>query len=273
VAKDINLNSKEWCDLVFEGKNHSYGAYNMRETSTKRHIVAFVIGILFVAFVAFLPTLIETVKSLAPKERMTDVTELSNLKMDEQKLKEQDIIHKEEAPPPVPLRSTIKFTAPVITDAADVKEEDEMKSQEDLQQSQKTVSIKDIVGTDDEHGVDIADLQQHKVAVQEEKPLYGVEQMPEFPGGEAEMIKFISDNLHYPASATEMGIEGRVTIRFVVTKTGEVTDVEVLRGLDPACDREAMRVVKLMPKWIPGRQNGRNVPVYFTLPVMYKIQR
>jgi protein TonB len=147
-----------------------------------------------------------------------------------------------------------------------------MKSQKDLLESKVQISMADVKGNDEEHGVDIADLQQHKEII-EEKPLYGVEQMPQFPGGEDELFKFISDNLHYPAAASELGIEGRVTIRFVVSKTGAVTNVEVIRGLDPACDKEAIRVVRMMPNWIPGRQNGRNVPVYYTLPILYKLQK
>ena len=272
MAKEIDLNSQEWCDLVFEGKNKSYGAFYMRKSSSKRHIYAFVLCILFVVFVAFLPSLIETVKkNLIPKEAMTEKTVLSDLKLEDQ-LKEEQIIHKEQAPPPVPLKSTIRFTPPVIADASEVSDEDQMKSQEDLMQSKVTISRQDVVGNDEEHGVDIADLQEHKVIV-EDKPLYGVEQMPQFPGGEEELFKFISDNLHYPAAASELGIEGRVTIRFVVSKTGAVTNVEVIRGLDPACDKEAIRVVKMMPNWIPGRQNGRNVPVYYTLPILYKLQK
>jgi TonB family C-terminal domain len=272
VAKEINLNSQEWCDLVFEGKNQQYGAYYMRKTASKRHIWAFGLGILLVVFIAYLPTLIETVKSsLIPKQSMTEVTALSDLKMEDQ-VKEENIVHKETAPPPPPMKSTIKFTPPVIADASEVTDADEMKSQQDLQTSKVTISVADVKGTDEEHGVDIADLQEHKVIV-EEKPIYGAEQMPTFPGGEEELMKFIGNNLRYPTSASEMGIEGRVTIRFVVSKTGEVTNVEVIRGLDPACDKEAIRVVKMMPNWIPGRQNGRNVPVYFTLPVLYRLQK
>jgi len=272
VAKDINLNSADWCDLVFEGKNKNYGAYRMRMTSSKRHFIAFGVIVLFTAFLAILPVLIKTVsEALNKRDQMTEVTALSDLKLEDQ-VKEENIIHKEEAPPPPPMKSTIKFTPPVITDAADVTDADEMKSQEDLQTSKVTISVADVKGTDEEHGVDIADLQQHQVIV-EEKPLYGVEQMPQFPGGEAELMKFIGDNLRYPAAASELGIEGRVTIRFVVSKTGQVTNVEVIRGLDPACDKEAIRVVKLMPNWIPGRQNGRNVPVYFTLPILYRLQK
>lgn len=107
----------------------------------------------------------------------------------------------------------------------------------------------------------------------EEKPLYGVEQMPQYPGGEKALMLFIGQNLRYPKSAADGKIEGRVTVRFVVGKTGEVSDIVIIRGLDPACDNEALRVVKMMPRWIPGRQDGKAVPVYFTLPILYRLQK
>jgi len=115
-------------------------------------------------------------------------------------------------------------------------------------------------------------MAQKEVAL-EDKPVYGVEQMPQFPGGDEALLKFIKDNLKYPSSAAEKGIEGRVTVRFVVDRSGDVTDVTVIRGLDPVCDQEAVRVVKLMPKWTPGMTNGRTVPVYYTLPVVYRIRK
>jgi protein TonB len=273
MAKDINLTSSEWTDIIFEGKNKEYGAYRMRQTSAKRHYVAIVVMLIVVVFVAILPSLIEAVKSKDKIDNVSGVTELSNLKLEDQ-VKEQDIIRQQEATPPPPLKSTIKFTPPVITDAKDIKEEDEMKSQTELNESKVTVSVADVKGTDDKHGVDIADLKDHKVVVQEEeeKPFVGVEQMPQFPGGERELMGFLSKNLKYPTIAAENGIQGRVTLRFVVSKTGEITDVNIIKGLDPSCDKEAVRVVKTMPKWIPGKQNGRNVPVYYTLPVVFRLQ-
>lgn len=102
---------------------------------------------------------------------------------------------------------------------------------------------------------------------------YGVEKMPQFPGGDEELLKFIKENLRYPKVAAEVGIEGRVTIRFIVNRNGDVTDVKVIRGIDASCDKEAIRVVNMMPKWTPGRQNGQNVPVYYTLPIVYKLQK
>ncbi len=106
-----------------------------------------------------------------------------------------------------------------------------------------------------------------------EKPEFGVEVMPQFPGGENALMAFIKNNLRYPHNSAKVGIEGRVIIRFVVTKTGKVSDIKVIRGLDAACDAEAVRVINLMPNWIPGIQKGKPVNVYYTLPFVYKLQR
>lgn len=271
MAKDIDITSSEWCDIVFEGKNKNYGAYYMRRTSGQRNVKGFLFILLFAIVVACLPTLIETVKEMTKnQEKMVESTVLSDLKLEDQ-VKEENIIRQTEAPPPPPLKSTVKFTEVEITDE-DIAEGQEIKSQEELSSSKTQISVADIKGTDEEHGVDIADLEENKVIV-EEKPFTTVEQMPQFPGGEEELMKFILGNLHYPSVAKEVGIEGRVIIRFVVSKTGDVTNVEVLRGLDPSCDKEAKRVVQMMPKWIPGKQNGRSVPVYFTIPIVYRLAK
>jgi protein TonB len=107
----------------------------------------------------------------------------------------------------------------------------------------------------------------------EGKPLTMAEEMPQFPGGEAALIIFIKENLRYPSVSAQNGIEGRCIIRFVVDKDGNVTNVESIRGLDEACDAEAIRVVKGMPKWKPGRQKGENVPVYYTIPIVFRLQK
>ena len=86
-------------------------------------------------------------------------------------------------------------------------------------------------------------------------------------------MKFINDNIRYPIPAQEAGIQGRVVIRFVVSKTGEIRDVTVLRSVESSLDKEAVRVIKLMPKWIPGKQNGNSVAVYFTVPVVFKLMQ
>lgn len=277
MSKDIKLNSEEWCDVVFEGKNKQYGAYRLRQSSSKRHIVAFLVIFLLATFVAALPGLVSAVKNLARVDAgpMDETYEMTAMPV-EPEIPEENIIKQETAPPPPPLKSTVQFVPPTIVKDEEVTD-DKMMSQEEVQESKIQISVADVKGTDDKHGVDIAELREHKQIVQEkpveEKPFYTVEQMPSFPGGESEMNKFISDNLKYPVVAQESGIQGRVTIRFVVTKTGEISDVTVVRGIDPSCDKEAMRVVKAMPKWVPGKQNGLNVPVYFTLPIVFKLKQ
>jgi protein TonB len=277
MDKFINLNSTEWCDLVFEGRNKRYGAYKLRQTSSKRYVVAFLIMLAFMALVVLLPRLYGVVENLTKRDLgpMEEIVELSNIPIEEQ-VPEENIIKQEVAPPPPPLKSTIQFVPPVIARDEEVTDDDKMRTQDELQASDLQISVADVKGTDEEHGIDIAELNQNKVIVEEkvdtEKPFEVVEQNPSFPGGLAELNKFLSDNIRYPVIAQENGIQGRVIIRFVVSKTGDISDVQVIRGVDPSLDKEAVRVVKSMPKWIPGRQRGQAVPVYFTLPVIFRLQ-
>lgn len=107
----------------------------------------------------------------------------------------------------------------------------------------------------------------------DDQPYTMVEEMPQFPGGESAMMNYIGQNLKYPEDAIKDQVEGRVVIRFVVTKNGDVTEVETIRSLSPSCDQEALRVVKAMPQWKPGKQKGENVSVYYTLPIAYKLTK
>ncbi len=275
MGKDIKLNSSEWCDVVFEGKNKQYGAYRLRQSSSKRHIVAFLVILLFAGVVSALPGLISEIKKLTQnqQENIDETFELSNIPVED--IPEENKILQETAPPPPPLKTTVQFVPPTIAKDEEVTDKDQMKSQDEIQDTKIQISVASVQGNSDK-GVDIAELREHKVIVEEkqveEKPFVTVEQMPTFPGGEVEMQKFIRDNLRYPVVAQEAGIQGRVTLRFVVSKTGAIENVTVVRGIDPSCDKEAVRVVQSMPKWIPGKQNGLNVPVYFNLPIQFRLQ-
>lgn len=272
MAKEIDINSAEWLELVFEGKNKNYGAFRMRNTSGKRHRNAMILVFLFVCFIALLPTLIKTIESLRPpREIIDEKRELADLQKIEEMVKKENIVEQQNAPPPPPLKSTIQFTVPEITDE-EIPEDQGLRSQDDVVEAKQAISIANVIGNDDENGVDIKDLDQHAVVVEAEI-LSSVEVMPQFPGGEEEMMRYIASNLRYPTMAMEMGVEGRVVVRFVVNKNGEVSSVEVIRSLDPACDKEAMRVIKSMPKWIPGRQGGRAVSVYYNIPIVYKLNK
>lgn len=108
---------------------------------------------------------------------------------------------------------------------------------------------------------------------QDDKPFEKVDVMPRFTGGDAAMQKYIQDNLKYPAEAVKKGISGRVSLKFVVSATGEIKEVKVIRGIEPAMDAEAKRVVEAMPKWVPGQNKGKNVAVNFVLPIYFKLNK
>jgi len=129
---------------------------------------------------------------------------------------------------------------------------------------------------DSNEGIDIQELKERKVVVEQmpdydEKPFVTVEQMPQFNGGNQAMMEFIKNNIKYPEIAKENGVEGRVVLRFVVDRIGKIRDIQVIRSLEKSCDAEAIKLVKSMPDWIPGKQNGREVRVYFTLPVTFRL--
>lgn len=107
-----------------------------------------------------------------------------------------------------------------------------------------------------------------------QEPIWDVpEQMPQFPGGDDKLMATLKKSIKYPVIAKEDNIEGKVILGFVVTRIGEISDIVILRSLGPACDKEAIRVVKLLPKWIPGKKNGKNVNVRYTLPVIFKLPK
>lgn len=248
----------------------------MRTTSPRRHNIA-VACVVLLALSAFGVTLF--IKPQAPTQKvvMVEVTTLSELEMPQIKQPEMKRVEPE-APPPPALKSSIKFTAPVIKQDAEVNDADEIKSQTELTESKVAISIADVEGNDEIHGQDIADVREVVVAEEEpekeeEPPVLDMaEQMPAFPGGTAALMKYIASRLRYPTIAQENGVEGRVTCQFVVDSDGYVRDVVVLRPLDPYCDKEAIRVIQSLPRWEPGRQNGRTVAVKYTLPIVFRLR-
>jgi len=272
MAKDLDLNSQRWIALVFEGKNKEYGAYVQREESSDRHLKAMALITLLALCLIFLPGLIKSVLP-APKDLgQTTAVNLSEIDLNKE-VPQENQIKQIVVPPPPELKATVQFTPPVIKKDDQIKDEDLMKTQQELTDTKADISVATVEGTQG-GTVDIADLQDHKVVVEDTKPqiFSHVEVMPSFPGGEGALMKYLGDNITYPTIAQEQGIQGRVSLRFVVKPDGSVSDVQVVKGLDPSCDKEAMRVVQKMPKWIPGKQNGNPVYVYFSLPVTFRLQ-
>ena len=268
----VDLSSQAWCDLVFSGKNKAYGAYKMRETSPRRHNIA-VILVIVIALIGFsIPTLI---KMATPKQKevMTEVTTLSQLEEPEVKQEEMKRIEPV-APPPPALKSSIKFTAPVIKKDEEVRDEDEIKSQTELTETKVAISIADVKGNDEEHGKDIADLKQvvTQAEPEPEKVFDMVEQMPTFPGGQTELMAYLGKNIKYPTIAQKNKEQGRVILQMIVGKDGSISNIKVLRSISPLLDAEAIRVVSTMPKWEPGQQGGQAIAVEYTLPIVFKLQ-
>ena len=269
MSQKINLFNEAWVDLLFKERNQAYGAFELRKDSSRRHKWGIIIALVFLALIITVPILYKQIIS-SRNERMVEVTTLSNIEIDMKKAeKPKDIIIEKPLPP---LKPSIKFTPPIITADEEVQEEEEMKTQEELTKTDVNISIADVTGTDDENAVDISEL--NKMIVEEDStvaPPSIVEQMPEFPGGDLALRKFLGA-VQYPRIAAENGISGKVYVYFVIDKTGNVTNVKVSRGVDSALDKEAVRKVSSMPRWIPGKQNGETVRVSYTVPINFVLE-
>lgn len=272
----IDLISNEWADLVFEGRNQAYGAYRLRKSTSKRNLWSLLI-VLIAAVVIFSAIAIKNVIQANQKVAITTEVELSKIETKKQAKVEKKAPVKIEPPKPVEkVKSSIKFTAPVIKKDEDVKPEEEMKNQDELQKTKTTIGAFNVVGNDEVGGEVLKakeEIAQPEPPKEEENKVFDVvEENPSFPGGQAALMQWLNENIKYPVIAAENGIEGRVIVQFVVSKTGSISDVRVVRGVDPSLDKEAVRVVRNMPNWTPGRQNGTTVNVRFTLPVTFRLQ-
>lgn len=283
MAKDVDLSSKEWRDLIFEGKNKDFGAYKLRQGSESRHNKAFfyvLIGLVAVCLLIFGYMKYEAYKTQKAEEeakaKLEQQQKLAQMESEKEEEKEEEVeqIEIEEVKPEAPQLATQLMTELLLTDTP--KEDNEIKANEDIQKDNSVMSTFTQAGSDD-----INLIKEHKEEVVQEKPreekkkeevFTHVEQMPKFPGGDAELYKFISNNLNYPAMAIENNVQGRVVVQFVVTKDGSIGNVKVVRSVDRDLDNEAIRVCKKLPKFIPGKQNGQPVNVWYTLPVTFKLQ-
>ncbi len=287
MAREVNLSSREWCDLVFEGKNKDFGAYVIRTESSTRHnkavlwtlIGAIIFGMITFGFVKANQYLEE--KRLAEQGEQLEV--FIDMSQDAEEPEPEQEILEQEKPEVLPeeVLNTIKVTELAIVEDDKVSKEDEIKTIDEQMESEHAAGSVDFdKGTDNKEV--IREWKQEVVVEnkedkpKEEKPkdevFEVVEQMPQFPGGEVALMKYLQSHINYPPMAAENNIQGRVVVQFVVDKTGRVGEVKVIRNVDKDLDREAARVCKSLPKFTPGRQNGRAVAVWYTLPVTFKLQ-
>lgn len=272
----IDLIDNSWVDLVFEGKNHSYGAYRLRKNTGKRNLASIIIVLVaIVVIMAAVWAKIAIENAMPKKVAITTDVELSQLaKKKEAKVERKEPVKIEMEQKVVEkVKSSVKFTAPVIKKDEDVAPEDELKSQDDLAKTAVAIGSFDVKGNDEAAG----EVLKAKEVIAQEKPVEEkvfdvVEQMPQFPGGDAALFEYLSTHIKYPTIAEENGVQGRVIVTFVVERDGSITDVKVFKSVDPSLDKEASRVVAGMPKWIPGKQNGSAVRVKYTVPVTFRLQ-
>lgn len=270
LGSKIDLFNKQWLDVVFAGRNKSYGAYELRRDNSKTTSRAVIIGsVLFILMVS-LPLIIRYISGILPEEEKEKITEVV--------LMAPPPINKEELPPPPPEPpkpkiDQVKFPPPVVVPAEEVKDEEpptveELKVADPGQKSiegdpNADIKIDEPAG---EAPIGAAVTEDNSI-----KDFASVEVLPEFEGGMAGWGRYLQKNLKYPAMARENNITGRVIVSFVVEKNGNLTDIKVLRGIGGGCDEEAVRVLKNAPAWKPGIQNGLPVRVAYTMPIFFQL--
>ena len=284
MAKEVDLSSREWCDLVFEGKNKDFGAYVIRTESTKRHNMAFFWTIIGAAAVAALAFGLVKANQYLEERRLANQQDQTEIFMDmsaeepEAEPEQQRVEPEKPEVLPEEVLKSVKVTELQIVEDDKVKKEDEIKTQDELKETETAFGQKDNEkGTEDRNVTRtlkeevVVEKPVEKKEEKKEEIFRSVEQMPQFPGGEAALMKYLQSHINYPPMAAENNIQGRVVVQFVVDKTGRVGEVKVIRNVDKDLDREAARVCKSLPKFTPGRQNGRAVAVWYTLPVTFKL--
>ncbi|MBQ7942030.1 MAG: energy transducer TonB [Muribaculaceae bacterium] len=282
MAKDVDLTSREWSDIVFEGRNKAFGAYVLRTESKPRHMKAFiytVIGLVVIGIVAY--SYLSVQAYIAEQAAITDQAsqELVSFVDQTEEVPEEEIQEKIEMPEPEALPeeilNTVKVTELLIAKDEEVKKEDEIKTVDELKETETAFGSTDFdKGTDDRN---VVREYKNEVIVEEKKPepeqvFTAVEQMPQFPGGDVALMKYLNENINYPQVAMENGVQGRVIVQFVVTKNGTIGEVKIIRSVDRDLDKEAVRLCKSLPKFIPGKMNGQAVNVWYTLPITFKLQ-
>lgn len=266
---DINkILKSDYLDILFEGRNKTYGGYELRKKYPNRMRNAAIIGVSIMALAFASPVIAGLIKGKGDNKPAAMLQEVN--------LAEPPPIDPNKPPPPPPppeppppVKPTVKFTPPVIEKDEKVKEDEKPPEQTELKDVSSGIKTQE----GDPNGIDPGIVDQPGTGVVEAPKapeiFSYVQQMPEFPG---DIMKYLGEHIHYPEAARENAIEGRVTVKFVVNEDGSVSDIQVLRGIGGGCDEEAKRVVAGMPKWKPGKQNGRAVKVYYNLPIFFKLQ-
>jgi protein TonB len=266
-------------DIIFADRNKAYGAYQLRREYPKYLTRATIFGILAIAFAFLFPFIMSAVGDFVEKQKPVDVVaELGPPPDIDPSTPPPPPPPPVETPPP-PTRSTVKFVPPVVKKDEEVQEEEPKKAIEELKEIEEDIGKETKKGNDEaapaieENPSELQVVEEPKPVVEEKTyDIFDIQKPPSFPGGEKELMKYLADNIKYPALARENNITGTAALSFVVGKDGSVSDVSILKDPGGGCGKEAVRVVQSMPKWIPGEANGNAVKVRYTLPVRFKLE-
>lgn len=289
AKRNVDLTSAEWRDLIFADKNKEFGAYQLRKASDKRHNMAFLYMLIGLVVVVILvigyskwSDYRDEQKALALQEQRekmmaTAIADQAEEEVPEEEPEEQKF-EQPEVEVPQEVLATVQVTQIAIVEADKVK--NEVMDMETQKEDNTARGVVNQEGSDDadkfkavQEQVVVKEPEPEVVKPKEEEIFVAVEQQAEFPGGQAALMKWLSNNIRYPESAQQNDIQGRVVVKFVVEKDGSIGQATIAKGVDKDLDREALRVVKKMPKWQPGKNNGVAVRSYFNLPVTFKLQQ
>lgn len=250
---------RHWDDLVFENRNKEYGAYRLRRAYSKRVILAWGVSV-----AVFAGLLVSTQLRSGDEKKVVIPVVTCDLV---QTLQPPPILEARLKPKAAPAPVKAKANTPPLVTREPVEPEP-------IENTAAVASDGSETGSDPVGGVPdgVGSVPVEIPAVIEPPATVSfAEHMPEFEGGNEEMIKYIVKNTRYPSSARRQEVQGTVFVRFVVMTDGSISQAEVVRGFHPDCDKEAIRVIQKMPKWIAGSQNGRPVNVRMVVPIKFKM--
>jgi protein TonB len=264
-------------DILFENWNKEYGSYVLRKEYDKNVRNGLIVGTILFLLIVLIPVISDAISKIRGSMVDEEVIVLIDLAPPPPLTDEPPPPPPPEVPPPPPpSKPTIRYTPPVVKADEQVIDEEPPPIIQDLKDI--AIGTKTQEGSSD--GVDLGILDEYGtgpiappvVEVKKEEIFTRVEQMPQFGSGEKELLEYLAKHIKYPAIARENGIQGTVVIQFVVDKDGRVTEPVVVREVGGGCDEEALRVIKNMPRWIPGKQQGKAVKVRYTLPVRFRLE-
>ncbi len=266
-------------DIVFDGRNRSYGAYVLRALYQRHVARALAIAIAMCALLLAIPLVARMLKDKLPVDVVTKtVANPIIVNFEEQKIIAPPPVAKSQPAEQPPQPPTTKDIVPVVVKEKDAPAESEVPERDALLTTKSGLQTAegDSGASPDATPPDLGPLKggEPTSGLVKEKPYVSVEQMPQLPGGggTAAIVAAIQRTVKYPRQALSNGVEGKVFVSFTVDSKGEVIDVALVKGLGSGLDEETMRAIKALPRFIPGRQNGRDVSVSFTVPVTYRIQ-